>query len=415
MDRFAGLPAFAEFSRVADPEAYAPLPKGWVLGLTDVVRSTDAIGEGRYKAVNMAGAAAIAAVMNALGTRHFPFSFGGDGCAFALPPEDAALARRALGETAAWVRDDLDLTLRTALVPVDTVREAGFDVRAALFRPSEHVAYAMFDGGGLAYAEGEMKAGRFAVTPLGPGARPNLAGLSCRWLPIRAEDGTMVSIIARPLEGEDSAFREAVRGLLTLLDGRNPARRAERLGMGLGARGSTLEALATRGTRAFWWWLLPVAAHRFFGWCVFRLAMPMGLRLGSFDPRAYRSVVSANADARKFGDGLFVTADCGLALAERVRAYLAAEAERGVLRFGMVTQDAALMTCLVPSLFDDGHFHFIDGAGGGYAAAARAMDRAGVSPSAGGAGGSGSPGAGRGEAATATATATVARRAGGRA
>ena len=69
MDRFAGLPAFAEFSRVADPEAYAPLPKGWVLGLTDVVRSTDAIGEGRYKAVNMAGAAAIAAVMNALGTR----------------------------------------------------------------------------------------------------------------------------------------------------------------------------------------------------------------------------------------------------------------------------------------------------------------------------------------------------------
>ena len=402
MDRFAGLPAFAEFQRVADPAAYAPLPDGWVIGLSDVVRSTEAIGAGRYKAVNMAGAAAIAAVMNALRTRHFPFSFGGDGCAFALPPEDAAQARRALGETAAWVRDDLGLTLRTALVPVATVREAGFDVRAALFRPSEHVAYAMFDGGGLAYAEREMKAGRFAVAPLGPGARPDLAGLSCRWLPIRAEDGTMVSIIARPVGGGDSAFREAVRGLLALLEGRSPARRADRLVMGLGQRGSTLEALASRGSRALWWWRVPVAAHRFFGWCVFELGLPLGLRLGRFNPRTYREVVSANADARKFGDGLFVTADCGLALAERVRAYLAAAAERGVLRFGMVTQDAALMTCLVPSFVDDGHFHFIDGAGGGYAAAAQAMDRADAVPPADGVagGGSGPPGAGRAEAAT---------------
>ena len=73
-----------------------------------------------------------------------------------------------------------------------------------------------------------------------------------------------------------------------------------------------------------------------------------------------------------------------------------------MLRFGMVTQDAALMTCLVPSFVDDGHFHFIDGAGGGYAAAAQAMDRADAVPPADGVagGGSGPPGAGRAEAAT---------------
>ena len=67
-----------------------------------------------------------------------------------MPPEDADLGREALAAVAAWVRDDLDLELRVAAIPVAAVRAAGPDVRIARFAASPDVSYAMFSGGGLA-------------------------------------------------------------------------------------------------------------------------------------------------------------------------------------------------------------------------------------------------------------------------
>src|SRR5262249_23321613 len=160
---YAGVPVFHEFERLMDPSLYRRLPDDWVIGMTDVVQSTKAIAEQRYKAVNMAGAAAIAAVANALGGREFPFIFGGDGASFALPPADMEVAREALAATAAWVRDDVNLGFRAALVPVAAIRSAGFEVRVARFAPSKNVSYAMFSGGGLPWAETAMKRGEFLV------------------------------------------------------------------------------------------------------------------------------------------------------------------------------------------------------------------------------------------------------------
>src|SRR5690242_21186087 len=115
-DRFySGLPIFRDFTHVMDPELFRPLPDDWVVGTADVVQSTKAIAENRYKAVNMAGAAVIVAVTNALQDRDFPFVFGGDGASFAVPGALEPLARQALAETATWVKEDLDLTLRIGM------------------------------------------------------------------------------------------------------------------------------------------------------------------------------------------------------------------------------------------------------------------------------------------------------------
>ena len=92
---YAGIPVFRGFGSLMDPALYSPLPDGWVIGVADIVESTRAIAEQRYKAVNMAGAAVIAAVTNALEERAFPFVFGGDGASFAVAAEDVRLARDA--------------------------------------------------------------------------------------------------------------------------------------------------------------------------------------------------------------------------------------------------------------------------------------------------------------------------------
>ena len=88
-DFYDRLPTFEGFASIMDPGQYRALPDDWLIGLTDVVSSTKAIGSGRYKAVNTAGASVIAAVSNALQGRRFPFVFGGDGASFAISGGDA--------------------------------------------------------------------------------------------------------------------------------------------------------------------------------------------------------------------------------------------------------------------------------------------------------------------------------------
>src|SRR5271169_6065292 len=108
---YHSIPAFRGFASLMDPALYSPLPDDWTVGVADIVESTKAIAAQRYKAVNMAGAAVIAAVTNALEGREFPFVFGGDGASFAVAPGDLERTRQALAATAAWVKDDLDLEM----------------------------------------------------------------------------------------------------------------------------------------------------------------------------------------------------------------------------------------------------------------------------------------------------------------
>ena len=96
-------------------------------------------------------------------------------------------------------------------------------------------------------------------------------------------------------------------------------------------------------------------------------------KVGNFVPARYRTEIVANTDFRKFGDGLMMTVDCSRDLADAVEARLAEAETEGVAHSGTHRQDAALMTCVVPSPSHPGHIHFIDGEGGGYTLAARVL------------------------------------------
>src|ERR1700732_1732207 len=92
---YGSIPVFHGFGSLMDPALYSPLPDDWSIGIADVVESTKAIAERRYKAVNMAGASVIAAITNALQGHEFPFVFGGDGASLAGSPEAPARGRGA--------------------------------------------------------------------------------------------------------------------------------------------------------------------------------------------------------------------------------------------------------------------------------------------------------------------------------
>ena len=107
------------------------------------------------------------------------------------------------------------------------------------------------------------------------------------------------------------------------------------------------------------------------GWLLFRT----GWKLGGFDPDRYRQHVMLNADYRKFDDGLKMTLDCSRDKSRAIAERLEEAKQAGIIRYGLFEQNSALMTCIVPSVSDDRHFHFLDGSAGGYAAAADRMER----------------------------------------
>lgn len=325
--------SYSEFSLVLDPTVYEPLPDDWLVGVTDVVNSTSAIKSGRYEDVNYAGASVIAALGNALGTFDFPFVFRGDGAAFAISPHGRLIATSALRQVAAFAQTDLGLDLRIGLLSVGEIRASGRDVKIARYAASENATYAMFAGGGLKWAEHEIKSGRYLVNPGKYTTKPDLTGLTCDWTPFPSQQGEILSLLVEPYEHTSpEVFAALARRVLTVLD-------------------------AGTGRSH------PLPTH---------VATPKD-KGRDVDPKTW-SEIASNSDFRKYDDGLRLTLDCTREQIDAVEAILVAARARGEINFGLHRQSHALMTCLVPSGRPDSHLHFLDGLGGGYAKAAEMME-----------------------------------------
>jgi hypothetical protein len=369
---YGSIPVFRGFGSLMDPAMYSPLPDDWSVGVADIVESTKAIANQRYKAVNMAGAAVIAAITNALDGREFPFVFGGDGASFAVSPADLARAREALAATATWAGEGLDLVMRVALVPVKDIRAHGLDVRVARFGASSNVSYAMFSGGGLGWADAAMKRGEFAVAAAEPGTQPDLSGLSCRFEEIPSTRGLILSVLVVPGKGADAhRFRKVIEDVIKLVEQSPDAGRPVPPGgppLRWPPAGLEYEARAARGGPLFKRRTLVLA---FTLWAY--VVMRFGIKVGKFAPKDYVQQVVENSDFRKYDDGLRMILDCTMELERALAGLLAKAASERIVRYGLHGQDAAMMTCFTPSVMRSDHVHFIDGARGGYASAATAL------------------------------------------
>ncbi|MEM8775201.1 MAG: DUF3095 domain-containing protein [Pseudomonadota bacterium] len=368
---YESLPKTSDFAAMSDAENYSPLPNDWWIGTSDVKGSTEAVQNGKYKTVNMIGAAVISAQINAHEGAAFPYVFGGDGSSFAVPPSWKDRASRALAAVKLWAHKEFEMELRVGIVPISKVRSAGFDVKVARFQASEGVDYAMFSGGGLNWAELQMKAGNHSIPEAPQGAMPDLTGLSCRWSHMPSKNGVIMSIIVLPKNNVPwSMFTEFVSRVLdrtSRLEANGHPSAKEGPGVSWPPVGATLEAHAQRGQGSLGKARRKALFESFVAWVLIKT----GLKIGGFDARRYRRIVGENADYRKFEDGLKMTLDCDSATEADLRSLLEKGVEDGIIQFGVHTQSEAMLTCIVPSILEDNHVHFVDGASGGYTTASQ--------------------------------------------
>ena len=365
-DTLAPMDASAD---IFDARHYAPAPDSWFVAVSDIKGSTAAVAQGRHSDINFSAAAMIAGLTNHCGS--LPYQFGGDGAVALVPPHMKSDARRILARVRRFARNEFSLDLRVGIVSVETLRSFKSDILVGRYEPSPGNAYAVFLGGGMELLEQAVKQRgdptlhkhSLVDETEDDGEPPDLEGLSCRWTPLKSTRGRMVSLVVRGAgHGEIHNALCRLVGVTTL-----KAAALENLKTRWPPKGLVREARARRGRDSLWSWVFRVSFETLFAFLVFRLK----LRLGAFDAEKYRGEIAENAvDFARSDDVLALTFDCPTDRLEIVRSYLDERAGRDELLYGLHESDHAIMTCLVASVTDNKHVHFVDGGDGGYTKAA---------------------------------------------
>ena len=374
---YSQLDSTHEFSVLKDPQHFIPAPDQWSVVIADVVNSTQAVKRGAYKEVNLIGASCVTAVLNVSNGIDIPFVFGGDGATLLIPNELKDQITQALIQTRALSKAEFDIDLRIGMVPIQVIREQGKDVLVNRFELSPGNALAMFSGGGVELADKLIKQDvdcrQYTIAVSGAENPPDLTGLSCRWQPLASQHGQMVCLLIQVLN-EDLAVRhqqfgDVLSGLSQILgqDLRPPTPVTQKtLRFNWPMRGLILEAKLTKGRQSF----LRRYAFLLYQSFIQLILERFDLSAGGYNAPVYRNEIQSNTDYRRFDDVLRLVLDCSDAQITTMRNYLDELHQAGRVAYGMHCTDQAQMTCLVFSLEQSEHVHFVDGTEGGFWAAA---------------------------------------------
>lgn len=375
---YTNLPPLSRFIDLANPTLYTNVPEDWYVLITDVVGSTQAIDQGKYKEVNLVGASSIIAVLNALEMAAIPFVFGGDGASLLVPPWALHNAREALLSLKALARSAFQLELRVGVVPVAVVTQR-CPLQVAKIRLTPYCSQSSFIGGGLTYATHLVKKDeRYQL--LQESKHPaDLRGLECHWQDIPSLHGQIVSLIVKALptggQRNEVLYQQVIKAIQTIYGSEQRYRPVtpEALNLCFNPRKLILEVRAKTQGRARWLRLLYLV-RVLIEILVGRYFIVFNVRVGQMQWGRYREDLCAASDYQKIDDALRMVISGTSSQTHELKAFLEAQRQDGRLVYGLHMSDRALMTCMFMSRRDH-HIHFIDGADGGYALAARDLKR----------------------------------------
>lgn len=373
---YADLPALNEFIELANPDNYVQVPDDWYVLITDVMGSTSAIAAGKYKQVNLLGAGSIIAVLNAVRPTEIPFVFGGDGASLLVPGPLLHQAREAALAVRAIARQSFSIDLRVGIVPVATLRQQ-CALKVAKLRIGQRCNQASFMGGGITYADKLIKGdSRYRLEAERSPEIADLTGLECRWQEVPSPHGTTVSLIVAAMDGPEKSvgqtYREVLQTIQTICGPGQTYHPIAHSPLRLSFNPAKLKAEASvrspsgRGQELAY--LGKAVIENLLG----SVLMGWGLTAGGVDWRRYKQEVSTTSDYQKIDDTLRMVLSGHPDQITQLTTYLDQRVQAGQLAYGLHASDRALLTCVILDR-QSHHFHFVDGADGGYALAAKAL------------------------------------------
>lgn len=371
---FEELSGFHSFSEACNPKHYHTAPNNWLIVLTDIKGSTSAIEKGRYKDVNMVGAACITAVINTCKGVRIPFVFGGDGATFLIPPNYRDAVEKQLLGVARFSKKMHNLKLRSGIIPILEVEKAGKKIEVAKYIMDTGAYLAMFNGGGVSYADELLKSNNnFLIQSSNNNIQPNLEGLSCRWHPIMPKGDTILSLLVMCVDtkNELSIYNEINTYIADILGhAQNPINKK-----GMTYTWPGYETL--RRSQMVWKQgnIVKNILEHIFLITLFNIMERYSLKLPGLDVPQYTEEMIMNSDYKKFDDMLRMVIDCTKDQATKIIEFLEAKKTKNQIVYGTHYSKTALVTCFLESLQKDKHIHFVDGNDGGYALAAKELKK----------------------------------------
>ncbi|MEG4810601.1 DUF3095 domain-containing protein [Microcoleus sp. F8-D3] len=380
---YSQLPLLDNFIKITDLGNFVDVPDDWYIVVTDIRASTKAIEAGKYKEVNLLGACSIVAVLNVAGKIEIPFVFGGDGATLLVGRSLLPAAKIALLATQQMAKTKFDMDLRVGAVPVKVVVAANFPVKIAKFKVSDNYSQAILVGGGLTRATELIKdpvAGKsytFKNKNNGVSPTADFSGLECRWQDIPSKYGEIVTLLVMVREdfGQQSHlfYRKIIKKIEYIYGKENSLNPIDRENLKLTLNSAKLiKETLVRASSASWldrqMYLSKIQLETAVG----SLLMNLKVKTEELDWGVYKDIAIAATDYRKFDDMLRMVISGNEWRRKKLTRYLERNYREGKLVYGLHVADRALMTCLVFER-NGRQVHFVDGADGGYALAAKDM------------------------------------------
>ena len=378
---YANLPLLENFIDITDSRNFKSVPRDWYVVISDIIGSTQAIESGRYKEVNLLGACSIVAVLNIGGNLDIPFVFGGDGATLLIPPSLFAPAREALLATSQLAREEFGMELRVGAVPMCDVRVNDYDVKLAKLKVSENYYQAIFTGDGLSYATELIKdpntSHLYLYQNATNNAKADLSNLECRWQDIPSKYGETISLIVKATSNQGDlanlTYRKIIEKIDTIYGSEEVLNPVDENYLNLGFSYQNLSAetrLCSQSSKLShrMLYFFKIWFENLLGW----LLMKLKVKFPDGDWGTYKRNAIAATDYRKFDDMLRMVIAGNGVQRKRLTDYLEKNYKQGKLVYGLHISDRALMTCLVFERHGR-QVHFVDGADGGYAVAAKDM------------------------------------------
>ncbi len=346
---------------MADLSFYQDLPDDWIIIVTDVIDSTKAVAAGKYKDVNTIGAATISCVQAKLKTLGFPFVFGGDGATLVLPTNLYEEVKSDLVALMKISQDKFGLSMRVGAISNKELLDKGIKTKVSRYQINPKQAIAVFSGGGLKLADKIIKDeyDKYQLTA-SQDTNSDLSNLSCRWNPIPSKFGKILTLLIESKSQDENYYNEILTNLDQILEGQV-----------LNRGPMNLDKMTYKGffQLLFEESRLSLSLDRlksiFFSIVLFK----WGKYKDYPNVENYRKQMGLHSDYKKFDDMIRLVLDCGPEQVNKIEKYLKDEYQKGHLIYGTHLSNTALMTCLVETIEDGDHIHFIDGGDGGYTAA----------------------------------------------